>query len=163
MASYGLHPNLCTTPALTMIPPGWNALLGAVRTQTSLTTDILELCICRTMLVTGAWHEWENHVSKLLAVEGFTEEHMSVVKQGHLKEQSPLSDRQWAALLYTEHMTRAVSVPNSVFNKVTAAGFSPKEVVEMTTLIGAYNMVGRVFVALDVAEANEKVPQFLEV
>lgn len=141
---------------------GWNALLGAVRTQTSLTDDILEIAICRTMLVAGAWHEWNNHVPKLLAADGFTEEKLSVVKLVHLTSQGPLSDRQWAALLYADHMSRAVSVPDSIFAKLGAAGFSEKEIVELTALIATYNMVGRFFVALDIAEANDKTPQWIK-
>lgn len=110
------------------------------------------------MLVAGAWHEWNNHVPKLLAAEGFTEEKLAAVKVSYLKTQGPLSDRQWAALLYTEHMSRAVSVPDRIFKQLQDAGFTTQEIVELTTVIATYNMVGRVFVALDVAESNEKTP-----
>lgn len=114
------------------------------------------------MLIAGAWHEWNNHVPKLMAVEGFTKDKLVVVSEVHLMSQGPLNDRQWAALLYTDHMSRAVSVPMSIFDKLKAAGFNDKEIVELTTVVGAYNMVGRVFVALDIAEANETKPKWLD-
>ena len=111
------------------------------------------------MLVAGAWHEWNNHVSKLVATEGFTEKKMNVIKQIHLISQGDLNDRQWATLLYTDHMSRAVTVPDGVFAMLKEAGFNETEIVELTVTIAAYNMVGRVFVALDVAEANDKIPE----
>ncbi|KAH7085832.1 AhpD-like protein [Paraphoma chrysanthemicola] len=159
--SKGLIPLDLTLLHAPKIADGWNALLGAVRTKTSLSDDILEIAICRTMLVAGAWHEWNNHVPKLLASDGFTEDGLSVVKLVHLTSQGPLSDRQWAALVYADHMSRAVSVPDSVFAKLEDAGFSEKEIVELTATIATYNMVGRLFVALDIAEANDKVPKWL--
>ncbi|KAI0593140.1 carboxymuconolactone decarboxylase [Biscogniauxia sp. FL1348] len=143
------------------VADAWNIFLGAVRTKTSLTTNILEIAICRTLLVAGAWHEWNGHVPKLLATEGFTEEKLSVIKQEHLTSQGSLNDRQWAALLYTEHMSRAVTVPDSVFAKLKEAGFNETEIVELTLAIATYNMVSRVFVALDIAETNEKTPEHL--
>lgn len=103
------------------------------------------------MLVAGAWHEWETHFPKLLAVESLTDAHLAVVKEPRLSCPGPLNARQWAALLYTEHMSQAVAVPDNVFQNKRDAGFDSKEVVELTVLIGAYNMVGQVFVALDVA------------
>ncbi len=114
------------------------------------------------MLIAGAWHEWNNHVPKLLAADGFTEEKFSVVKMVHLTSQGPLDDRQWAALLYTDHMSRVVAVPDSVFAKLKGAGFSAKEIVELTATIATYNMVGRFFVALDIAESNDNIPQWLK-
>ena len=114
------------------------------------------------MLIAGAWHEWNNHVPKLLAAEGFDEEKLSVVKQVHLISQGPLNDRQWSALLYTDHMSRAVAVPDSIFAKLKEAGFTAKAIVELTAVVATYNMVGRFFVALDIAEANDKLPKWLD-
>lgn len=132
-----------------------------MRGHTSLPTDILELAICRVLLVAGAWHEWHNHVPKLLAAANVTDAHLAVVKTPLLHAPGPLDDRQWAALLYAEHMSRAVAVPQGVFDRLGEAGFDAQEIVELTAVIAAYNMVGRVFVALDVAEGNEKTPEFL--
>jgi alkylhydroperoxidase family enzyme len=114
------------------------------------------------MLVAGAWHEWNNHVPKLLDAPDFNEDGLAVLKQGVLTAPGPLNDCQWAALLYTEHMSRAVSVPENVIAKLKDAGFSAKEIVELTAVIASYNMVGRFFVALDIAEANDSKPKFLD-
>jgi alkylhydroperoxidase family enzyme len=46
-------------------------------------------------------------------------------------------------------MTSAVQVPEPVFQAIRGH-FSPRQLVELTLLIGAYNMQNRVFEALDV-------------
>ncbi|GIZ43049.1 hypothetical protein CKM354_000629300 [Cercospora kikuchii] len=158
----GLIPLDLTLLHAPKVADGCNALFAAVRTKTSLTDDILEIAICRTCLVLGAWHEWNGHVPKLLASTAFPGEGgLEIVKAVHLISPGPLNARQWAALNYADHMSRAVAVPNDVFEQLGKASLSEKEIVELTTLIGAYNMIGRVFVALDIADANEKPPQWI--
>lgn len=57
-------------------------------------------------------------------------------------------------LAYTDAMTLDVRVPDAVFEKLKEAGFSDKEVVEITATVAAYNCVSRFLVALDVGERN---------
>lgn len=116
------------------------------------------------MLVLGAWHEWNGHVPKLLASSAFPGDAggLEIVKAVHLVSPGPLSPRQFAALQYADHMSRAVAVPEDVFGDLKKVEFSEREIVELTTLIASYNMIGRVFVALDIAEANEKKPQWID-
>jgi alkylhydroperoxidase family enzyme len=59
-------------------------------------------------------------------------------------------------------MTRDVSVPQSLFDEVKAAGFNEQQVVEITATVASYNMVSRFLVALDVGEANNKEPKWAE-
>lgn len=143
-----------------MLLTGWNALLGAIRTKNSLPADIREIAICRPALINRAWFEWNAHAPILLESPGFTEEKLEVVKQLHPTSKGALDDRQWAVLKYADSMTRDVSVPQSLFNEVKAAGFSEQEIVEITATVASYNMVSRFLVALDVGEANDKVPEW---
>ena len=57
-------------------------------------------------------------------------------------------------------MTRQVTVPQELFDRVRAAGFTTPQIVELTATIAGYNMVSRFLVALDVAEANRKTPHW---
>jgi alkylhydroperoxidase family enzyme len=59
-----------------------------------------------------------------------------------------------AVLAYTDAMTLDVRVPDGVFDKLKEAGFSEKEIVEITATVAAYNCVSRFLVALDVGERN---------
>lgn len=140
---------------------GWNSLLGAIRTKNSLPDDIREICICRVALINSAWFEWNAHFPILQKAAGFTEEMGQVVKDLHPTERGPLSEKQFAVLKYADAMTRDVSVSDQVFDGVKSQGFTEQEIVELTTTTAAYNMVSRFLVALNVGEANEKVPEMM--
>lgn len=139
---------------------GWNALLGAIRTKTSLPDDIREIAICRPALINEAWFEWNAHAPILLAAQGFTQEKLDVVQQLHPSSKGPLDDRQWVVLRYADAMTRDIKVPQSLFDEVKAAGFNEQEIVELTATVASYNLVSRFLVALDVGEQNSKVPDW---
>ena len=70
-----------------------------------------------------------------------------------------LSDLQRAALIYTDWSTRNVHIPQEVFDKLKSF-LDDKQIVEATLTVGAYNMVSRFLVAVDVGDkANVKVPE----
>lgn len=137
--------------ALLHCPPvadGWNTFLGAIRTKTSLPDDIRELAISRVAVCNKAWYEWKHHAP--LAVQGgVSTEALEVVKRDVLGDKSELlNDKQWAVLLYTDEMTRAVKVTDDTFN-LLKSHFSDQEVTEITATVACYNMVSRFLVALD--------------
>ncbi|KAI9931826.1 hypothetical protein ASPWEDRAFT_37280 [Aspergillus wentii DTO 134E9] len=136
---------------------GWNSFIGAIRTQTSLSTIVRELAICRVAVINGAWFEWEHH-APLLREGGLSEEAMGVVRDSEADfsqkvAEGILSRDQAAVLRYTDAMTKTVTVPDEVFAEVKEI-FSEKEVVEITATVAAYNCVSRFLVALDVGEKN---------
>ena len=57
--------------------------------------------------------------------------------------------REKAALAYTDAMTREIDVPDTVFSELRRH-FSERQTVELTMLIGAYNMLTRFLKALNV-------------
>jgi alkylhydroperoxidase family enzyme len=135
--------------------------LGAVRTRGCLSDDLREIAICRPAIINRAWFEWDHHAPLLAASPGFTEEQFAVVKQLEPQAQGALTDKQWAVLCYSDAMTKNVAVPDDVFASLQTAGFSEREIVEITLTCAAYNMVSRFLVALDIGEANEKIPEAL--
>ncbi|KAL6248252.1 hypothetical protein RBB50_004507 [Rhinocladiella similis] len=153
---------------------GWNSLLGAVRTQGLLPTDIREIIICRVALHNKAWFEWHHHAPILQSSPGFTPEMMKAVESVDLdttttgspgstsasnsSSNSALNPKQLAALRYADSMTKHIDVPSHVFEALKTSGFNDQEIVEMTITCGAYNMVSRFLVALDVGEMNGKSP-----
>jgi alkylhydroperoxidase family enzyme len=63
---------------------------------------------------------------------------------------SPLFDsRQRAVLAYTDAMTHHVQVPDDVFDELRRY-FNERQIVELTVLIGTYNMHTRVLAALEI-------------
>jgi alkylhydroperoxidase family enzyme len=57
------------------------------------------------------------------------------------------SERERAALAYADAMTRDIAVSDDIFGEV-ARHFDTRAIVELTVLIGSYNMNARVLEAL---------------
>lgn len=141
--------------------PGWNSLLGAIRTKTSLPSNIREIAICRPALINQAWFEWMHHVPLLEESDSFKSDSSKIqtVQELHPTSAGSLDDEEWATLRYADAMTREVTVPQSLFDEVRKL-FSEQEVVEITATVASYNLVSRFLVALDVGEQNDKKPGF---
>ena len=79
--------------------------------------------------------------------EGLTPEQVTAL--GSWRSSNLFSDQQKALLAYTDAMTRDIDVPEVVFAEVRRH-FSERQTVELTMLIGAYNMLTRFLKALKV-------------
>ena len=87
------------------------------------------------------------HVPKLALAEGLTLGECEDLKDWQASDLFSARDR--AALAYADAMTREVKVPDSVFEPLRSH-FSDRQIVELTVLIGAYNMNTRVLKALQI-------------
>ena len=79
--------------------------------------------------------------------EGLTPEQVGAV--GNWQSSNLFNDQQRALLAYTDAMTREIDVPDTVFAELRKH-HSERQVVELTMLIGAYNMLTRFLKALKV-------------
>jgi alkylhydroperoxidase family enzyme len=158
--------------ALLHSPPianGYNALLGAIRTEAVMPQDILELSVCRVAILNGAVYEWNAHAPlalkagvtaaqlqevKSLPISTFTPEG-KIINNVEKPAGSSLTDFQWETVIFTDAMTKNIKVDDAIFAAIKNR-FSEREVVELTVCIGAYNMVSRFLVTLDVGENNDK-------
>ncbi|KAL1982913.1 hypothetical protein VTN96DRAFT_765 [Rasamsonia emersonii] len=169
------------------VADGWNSFLGAIRSRTVLDAGLLELAVCRVAVLNDAVYEWNAHAPLALKA-GVSGNQLSEVKRlpylsfdgeglPQRPTDSPLTEKQWAVLLYTDQMTRNVKVEERVFDLLRGpeqqdndtqeggAGsglFSHREIVELTATIAAYNCVSRFLVALDVGENNAKAMKEVE-
>jgi alkylhydroperoxidase family enzyme len=141
---------------------GWNAFLGAIRTQTSLPDSIREIAICRVAVLNHAWYEWDSHRPILEKSGVLSKEAIESLKErpgangGDADARGKMFDEEHLAVLeYTDAMTLGCIVPEPLFQKLKGF-FSEKEVVEITSTVAAYNCVSRFLVALDVGEMAEK-------
>jgi 4-carboxymuconolactone decarboxylase len=125
---------------------GWNSLLGAIRGQGELPGDLRELAVLRVAELNGAEYEWTAH-EPVAKEEGMTAEQIAALREGG--DRSALTERQRVVLDYTDAMTAQVAVPDELFAALHEH-FDPREIVELTVTVGAYNMVSRFLVALEV-------------
>jgi AhpD family alkylhydroperoxidase len=125
---------------------GWLTYLTAIRQLSTLPGDLRELVIMRVAVLNGAPYEADQHAPIALK-EGITQAQLDALAEW---ETSTLfSERERAALAYTDAMTRQVRVPQAVFDAVRAH-LSERLVVELTATVAANNMVSRFLEALQV-------------
>ena len=131
---------------------GWNSLLGVIRNQSTLSHDIRELAILRVAALNGAHYEWEAH-EPIARRSGLDTEQIAALREGG--DTSVLTARQSASLAYTDAMTRNIQVPEPLFTALYEH-FDHRQIVELTATIGAYNLVSRFLVALEVDSDDQE-------
>ena len=125
----------------------WFDQVSAVRWQTDLDGKLRELVIIRIGLLNRVDYVIKAHVPAFAVREGLTVEQCTALNDW---EPSALFDaQQRAALAYADAMTRTIDVPDQVFAALREH-FNEKQIVELTVLIGTYNMHTRVLQALQI-------------
>jgi len=143
------------------IASGYNALVGAIRSKNSLDDGLRELLILRVAALNGAAYEWKAH-EPVGRAGGLTTAQLKVIRDIETSilpaSESPLTPLQSAALAYTDASTRTIKIPQAVFDELKSH-LNNQQIVEVTATIGAYNLVSRFLVALDVNDmADAEVP-----
>lgn len=149
--------------ALLHSPPvadGWNSFLGAVRTKTTIADDVRELAISRVAVVNKAWYEWMHH-APLAVKAGVSEDALESVKSDApvaiAQRPAGLNEKQWAAVVIADEMTRNVEVSDATFEVVKGL-FGERETVEIVATVACYNCVSRFLVALNGEQSAPNTP-----
>ena len=124
----------------------WFNHSNAVRWKTTLPARLREIVIIRMGHLTGSQYVLRQHVPSLALADGLSLAECDALADWRGREFFSASER--AVLAYTDTMTRDVVVPDPVFAEV-ARHFNAREIVELTVLIGTYNMNARVLQALE--------------
>ena len=136
---------------------GWFELIDAVRFRTSLDDATRELVIVRIAHLNGVPYILNQHVPAMARAAGLTPAQWETLADW--RSSDAFDARQTAVLAYTDAMTVDVGVGGDVFAALRAF-FGDREIVELTVLIGAYNMHSRVLRALEIDP--EAVPAGVE-
>jgi 4-carboxymuconolactone decarboxylase len=125
----------------------WFLHNNAVRFRSQLSGRLREMLIVRIGHLTGVAYIVGQHVPGLAVAEGLNLAECEALRDW---EPSPYFDAaERAALAYADSMTRDVQVPDAVFAALKSC-FSDREILDLTILIGTYNMHARVFQALEI-------------
>ena len=139
-----IYETLLHSPALAM---AFLEQVTAVRWKTELDGQTREIVIIRIGMLNRVEYVFKAHVPAYTAKEGLTLEQCHALADWR---NSTLFDaRQRAALAYTDAMTRDIQVSDGVFAGLRPH-FSERQIVELTVLIGTYNMHTRVLQALQI-------------
>jgi len=141
-----LYQVLLNSPAVVQ---GWEAMLTAIRLNTSVPPRLRELIILRVATLNNAPYEFEAHVPHALAAgmpQALVDELRGGPAPSHLRGLEP---GEAEVLALTDAMTRDIEVPDAVFAPLRAR-YDDTQLVELAATVGAYNMVSRFLVALRV-------------
>jgi 4-carboxymuconolactone decarboxylase len=134
---------LLNSPALA---ESWFNHSNAVRWKTMLDGRLREIIIIRMGHLTKSQYVLRQHVPSLALADGLSLEECDALADWRASKLFSASER--AALAYADTMTRNISVPDAVFAEVKRH-FDSRRIVELTVLIGSYNMNARVMQALE--------------
>ena len=125
----------------------WFDLNQAVRYGTEIDGQSRELAVIRVAILNDVEYVQRAHGPAYALKEGLTREQVAAV--ANWQPSKLFSDQQRALLAYTDAMTRDIAVPDEVFANLRKY-CSERQTVELTMLIGAYNMLTRFLKALKV-------------
>ena len=123
----------------------WYDHLNQVRWGTRLSGRLREIVIIRIGYLNDVAYVLNQHVPKLAEAEGLSAAECDALADWQAADL--FDPRERAALALTDAMTRDVDVPDSVFEPLRDH-FTEREILELTVLIGTYNMQTRVLKAL---------------
>jgi alkylhydroperoxidase family enzyme len=126
------------------IASGWERMLTAVRTQTTIPADLRELMILRVAVLNRAEFEFEAHLPHA-GLAGVSAAKIAATRETPLP--AIFSDAERLVLELTDAMTRDIEVGDALMGRLRAR-FDATGVVEVVATIAAYNMVSRFLVAL---------------
>lgn len=135
---------LLHTPSLAAC---WLDLISTARFKTELDGRLREIVIVRIGYLNRTDYVVKQHVPVLSVPEGLSKAESDALADWRNK--AFFSARERAALDYADAMTRDIAVADSVFEALRPH-FSERQIVELTVLIGIYNMHTRVFTALGI-------------
>ena len=124
----------------------WLSLINAFREHTSLGDRLREIVIIRVGHLNRVDYVVHQHVPRLALAAGLT-----LAECEALADSDPdgFSARERAVISYVDAMTEQVQVPETVFAALRPH-FSERQLVELSVLIGTYNMHTRVVEALGI-------------
>jgi 4-carboxymuconolactone decarboxylase len=134
---------LLHSPALAK---AWFALNNAVRWETGIDGRLRELVIVRIGYLCDTPYILRQHIPALAAAEGITAAECEALRDW--QETSLFDARERAVLEYSDSLTRALRASDALFARLKAF-FDERQLVELTVLIGAYNMHARVLNAFE--------------
>jgi alkylhydroperoxidase family enzyme len=139
---------------------GWNAFLGEVRRNLSLSAKLREIAMCGVAVINGAEYEFFHHAPELIAAGGTPAQVQALRRIGEPDADfSMFNEMERDAIALTLQMTRDITVDTRLMARLQHA-IGNTQVVELVGVISAYKMVSRFLIALGVApEDHPPIPQ----
>ena len=125
----------------------WFNFNQAVRYGTEIDGQCREIAVIRVAILNNVEYVKRAHGPSYALKEGLTSEQVSAIADW--QPSKLFNDKQRALLAYTDAMTQQIEVADDLFGEIRKH-FSERQTVELTMLIGTYNMFTRVLQALKI-------------
>ena len=132
----------------------WMELLNAVRWKTTLSSRIREIAIIREAVLNHCRYDIDVHLANFAKQDGLTDEECLALLQTKVTN-DVFSESDLAIIHYVDTLTMTANVEEAVFKKVKQF-MNEREIVEISVLVGTYNMHTRVFNALQIDPEDSK-------
>lgn len=130
------------------IAQAWMGFINAVRWKNTLSARLREIVILRVAVLNNAAYVIDVHRQHFAAADGLTAAECDALLETKMPD-STFSELELAVIDYVDALTLTSQVPEIVFTPIKQA-FDERQLVEISVLIGAYNMHTRVLNALQV-------------
>ena len=127
------------------IASAWLDFNSAVRFQTALDPVVREIAILRVAVLNGAEYQLRIHGADQALKAGLTAPQVAALADW--QGSNLFTPLERAVLAYADAMTQLIDVPDATYNAL-GRYFNERQIIELTVLIGAYNMHTRVSRAL---------------
>lgn len=125
----------------------WLDLVNVVRWKVALDDRLREIVIVRVGYLNRCPYVVNQHVPELTTPAGLTKAECDALADW--RAATRFNARERAALAYADTMSRDIDVPDAVFDALREH-FDERQIVELTVLVGVYNMHTRVGQALQI-------------
>ena len=125
----------------------WFNFNQAVRYGTEIDGQCREIAVIRVAILNNVEYVKHAHGPSYALKEGLTAEQVAAIADWQPSQL--FNEKQRVLLAYTDAMTRQIDVPDNLFAEVRKH-FNERQTVELTMLIGTYNMFTRVLQALKI-------------
>ena len=132
----------------------WMELLNAVRWKTTLSSRIREIATIRVAVLNHCRYVIDVHLANFAKQDGLTDEECLALLQTKVTN-DVFSESDLAIIHYVDTLTMTANVEEAVFKKVKQF-MNEREIVEISVLVGTYNMHTRVFNALQIDPEDSK-------
>ncbi|MBM4262305.1 MAG: carboxymuconolactone decarboxylase family protein [Deltaproteobacteria bacterium] len=130
-----------------MLASAWFEFNQAVRYGTEIDGQSREIAVIRVAILNNVEYVQRAHGPSYAIKEGLTPEQVAAIADW--QPSKLFNEQQRALLAYTDAMTQEINVPDEIFAHIREY-FSERQTVELTMLIGTYNMFTRVLQALKI-------------
>ncbi|CAK5278155.1 unnamed protein product [Mycena citricolor] len=148
-----------------IVANAWTDFIETVRRNLTIPGNVRELLILRTAVANTATYQWLQHEPVARSSGNMTTAQLLFLRFAPQKTFSwadgrltGLSDAQLASMAFADWMADTVHIPDSVYNAVKTH-FNTSQIMEITLTAGAYSLVSRLTVGLDLdSEGDVPLP-----